>query len=74
MVAKRLDARGLPATWVHGDKVLHGPGGFCRHADLGVLGGGHTQCPTTDLDLWHEFVGAVKFEYNRGAFKKVWGR
>jgi hypothetical protein len=74
MVAKRLQERNLPAVYVHGDTLLHGPGGFCRHADLGELGGGHTQCPTTDLDLWHRFVGAVKFEFKRGAFDRTWGR
>jgi hypothetical protein len=74
MVAKRLKVRGLPPVWVQGGAIANGPGGFCRHADLGALGGGHTQCPTTDLALWHSFVAAVQHEFSRGGFRPVWGR
>ena len=73
MVAKRLKDRGLPCVWVHGAALTHGQGGFCRHYDLGEMGGGHSD-PTTDDKLWHRFVGAVHFEYHRGAFKPEWGR
>src|SRR5581483_3115732 len=55
IVAFRLHARGLPATW-------SAERGFCRHADLGSAGGGHTQCPTTDLALWRAFCGLVERE------------
>lgn len=48
--------------------------GFCRHADLGLLGGGHTSCPTTDLHLWHSFAAKVLAEYERGGFRESWGR
>ena len=48
--------------------------GFCRHADLGQAGGGHTSCPTTDLVLWEGFVDQVQAEYARGGFRPVWGR
>jgi hypothetical protein len=67
IVAMRLHVRGLPAIWST-EK------GFCRHADLGKAGGGHTECPTTDLTLWHQFAAAVQHETIRGGFRPVWGR
>lgn len=48
--------------------------GFCRHADLGVAGGGHTQCPTTNLAVWKTFTRMVQFEAKRGGFLKNWGK
>ncbi len=48
--------------------------GFCRHADLGLLGGGHTSCPATDLSLWHSFAHLVVSEYQRGGFRHMWGK
>lgn len=62
-----LHKYGLPARWSK-EK------GFCRHADLGSLGGGHTQCPTTDLAVWKTFTRMVQFETNRGDFLSHWGR
>lgn len=67
IVAFRLHARGLPAVW-------SARRGFCRHADLGAAGGGHTACPTTDLGYWRRFVGMVQHEARRGGFRPVWGR
>lgn len=67
MVADRLMARHIPPVWSH----VHG---FCRHADLGAAGGGHTQCPTTNLALWRHFVSLVQSEYRRGGFRAHWGR
>lgn len=67
IVAFRLHARGLPPVWSHRR-------GFCRHADLGAAGGGHTECPTTDLHLWRRFVGMVQHEHERGGFRDSWGR
>jgi hypothetical protein len=67
IVAFRLHARGLPAVW----STRHG---VCRHADLGAAGGGHTECPTTDLALWRRFVAAVQHETARGGFRESWGR
>jgi hypothetical protein len=67
IVAFRLHARGLPAVWSTRR-------GFCRHADLGAAGGGHTQCPTTDLALWRRFVAMVQHEIARGGFRATWGR
>jgi hypothetical protein len=67
IVAFRLHVRGLPA--VHSAEQ-----GFCRHADLGGAGGGHTQCPTTDPQLWGAFVGMVQHEAARGGFRPSWGR
>lgn len=58
---------GLPARWSKEQ-------GFCRHADLGSLGGGHTACPTTDLSVWRTFVRMVQFEANRGDFLAQWGK
>ena len=67
IVAFRLHVRGLPA-------VYSAERGFCRHADLGEAGGGHLECPTTDMTLWHAFVGLVQAEARRGGFRKTWGR
>ena len=69
IVAFRLHKRGLPARWAR-----KGYGrGFCRHADLGLAGGGHTECPTTNLILWLKFVYMVKRELRRGNFRHEWG-
>lgn len=67
IVADRLLRRKLPPVWSH----VHG---FCRHCDLGQPGGGHYECPTTDLTVWRAFVASVQREYHRGGFRKVWGR
>lgn len=67
IVADRLHARRLPPVWSN----RHG---FCRHADLGAAGGGHTACPTTDLKLWRHFCSLVEAEAARGHFRPVWGR
>lgn len=67
IVAYRLHKRGLPAVWSHRR-------GFCRHADLGAAGGGHTACPCTDMALWRRFVGMVQHEHERGGFRASWGR
>ena len=73
MIAFELHNDGLPPTWVH-IQPFDPRKGFCRHADGGVPAGGHTQCPTTDLALWHQFVLRVQAEYRRGKFREVWGR
>jgi hypothetical protein len=62
----------LPAVWAKGPFGIRK--GFLRHADGGALAGGHTQCPTTDMALWGQFVGRVKGEYARGGFRPIWGR
>lgn len=66
IVAAMLHYHGLPPVWSHRR-------GFCRHADLGAAGGGHTSCPTTDLALWRKFVHSVQFEHERGGFRERWG-
>lgn len=71
MTAFLLHQNGLPPTWVHGQTFARR--GFLRHADGGRLAGGHTQCPTTDLELWRQFVGRVKEEHRHGHFRKNWG-
>lgn len=67
IVAYRLHKRDLPPVWSH----RHG---FCRHADLGYAGGGHLECPTTNLRLWRRFVRMVQAEHQRGGFRHSWGR
>lgn len=67
IVAAMLHYHGLPAVWSHRR-------GFCRHADLGYAGGGHLECPTTDLVLWRRFVRTVQAEHERGGFRATWGR
>ena len=58
-------------NWVRG--VRFGRKGFLRHADGGRPAGNHTSCPTTDLELWWQFVYRVKAEHEYGRFRKVWG-
>jgi hypothetical protein len=67
IVAFLLHKYGLPALWSK-------ERGFCRHADLGAAGGGHTSCPTTNLTLWHAFAALVVHEHQRGGFRTTWGR
>jgi hypothetical protein len=72
IVAFLLHDNGLPAHWVHGRRLpLRG---FLRHADGLARAGGHTSCPTTDMELWWQFVGRVKREYATGHFRRIWGR
>lgn len=73
VTAHELWHAGLKPVWVRGSR-FDSRRGFCRHADGGFLAGGHTLCPTTDLDLWRQFVDRVRAEYVRGGFKKGWGR
>lgn len=72
IVAFLLHDNGLPPNWVHG--ATFGRRGFLRHADGGIRAGGHPLCPTTDLELWRQFVGRVKEEHVRGNFRKSWGK
>lgn len=67
IVAFRLHERKLPPVW-------SSHRGFCRHADLGMAGGGHTECPTTNLILWKMFCEVVQRQYFLGGFRAVWGR
>ena len=62
-----LTMYGLPPVWSHRR-------GFCRHADLGAAGGGHTECPTTDVSIWRHFVRLVQHEHARGGYRHSWGR
>ena len=66
IVGFMLTAAKLPPVWSH-------VRGFCRHADLGAAGGGHTACPTTDLALWRHFVKLVQAEHARGGYRHSWG-
>lgn len=67
IVAYLLHAYSLPPVWSHDH-------GFCRHADLGAAGGGHTACPTTSIVQWRQFVSMVQREHARGGFRAKWGR
>lgn len=69
IVAFLLHKYGLPAVWSD-------TRGFCRHADLGAAGGGHTECPCGpgQLALWRRFVHAVQREHELGGFRPHWGR
>ena len=45
------------------------------HLDLGALGNpNHHACPTADVIVWRDFVQLVRHEYNRGGFRRTWGR
>ncbi len=76
MVAFLLKKYDLPPNALSPEGIVHGKGGFCRHGDLGQLGGGHTACPTTDPSLWRLFETATQHEYHRGGFRPFnrWGR
>jgi hypothetical protein len=56
----------LPPVWSH-DR------GFCRHGDLGVAGGDHPACPTTNTAFWKAFVRKTQAHYHAGGYRKVWG-
>jgi hypothetical protein len=73
LVAYLLHHYHLPAHALTSSGIVHG-NGFCRHGDLGSLGGGHTSCPTTDLHLWAAFGQLVKSEFHRGGFRHMWGK
>jgi N-acetylmuramoyl-L-alanine amidase len=72
IVAWMLHHWNLPPTALDSHGVVHGAG-FCRHYDLGALGGGHS-CPTTDDHLWASFSHLVISEYHRGHGRDHWGR
>ena len=70
MIAYLLHRYQIPVRWAKDGKG----GGFCRHLDLGRLGGGHTD-PTQDLAVWMNFVQRVEAAYNAGGFPaEPWGR
>ncbi len=58
---------GVAPRWARGGA---GPG-VCRHLDLGVLGGGHTQCGP-DLSGWLRFLDLLHAEIKRGGYKPKW--
>lgn len=74
MVALVLHVNRLPVRWVHGAMFVNGGDGFLRHGDAGRLGCGHLFCPTSDLQLWRQFVNRVVAESRHGGFRKTWGR
>ena len=70
IVAYRCHKRGIPPVWTR--DPMNKPG-VARHVDLGSVGGGHSD-PTTDLKVWENFMGLVKGEFDRGGFRRKWGR
>lgn len=68
-LVKHLD---LSDSWVR-DPHTHARG-IARHADGGADGGGHTSCPTTDLELWQQFLARVRAELKHGGYRTVWAR
>jgi hypothetical protein len=73
LVAYLLHHYHLPPRALDAAGVVHGKG-FCRHADLGQLGGGHTSCPTTDIHLMRAFDHLVVSEFHRDGFRHMWGK
>lgn len=71
IVAFLCKESGLPPNWRRG--LTLPLRGFTRHADGLAAAGGHTQCPTTDLELWWQFVSRVKQEHKYGHFRADWG-
>lgn len=70
LVAFLCHTTGIPARWSH--QPTH-DAGICRHYDLGLAGGGHTD-PTTDDHLFRAFVGTVHDELAAGGFRDHYGR
>jgi len=62
----------LPVHWQR-DPNTHGNCGIARHADGGAFAGGHTDCPTTDIELWQQFIARVQQEAAHGKFRPSWG-
>jgi len=60
----------IPCRWTH---MPHDVPGVCRHFDLGMAGGGHTD-PTTELTLWRRFIRECQREKERGHFRETWGK
>jgi hypothetical protein len=61
----------LPAAWVRHPHETHFKG-ITRHADGGAADGGHTVCPTADLELFGQFVACVKAEMMHGGYRAIW--
>lgn len=63
----------LPAAWVRDPHGTHYKG-ITRHADGGQADGGHTVCPTADLELFGQFVNRTKLEIAYGGYRTDWAR
>lgn len=68
-----LNHEHLPAAWVRNPHGTH-VHGISRHADGGAADGGHTLCPTDDLELWQQFVARVKAEIAHGGYRTLYAR
>lgn len=58
---------GIPPRW---SRTGQAPG-VCRHSDLGLAGGGHTQCGPSDT-TWLRFLDMLHAELERGGYRKTW--
>ena len=67
IVAFRCYKRSIRPVWTR-DPL--NKAGVCRHFDLGIAGGGHTD-PTLNIRLWEEFMARVKHEWQRGGSRGV---
>lgn len=73
IVAFLCKRTGIPCEWPASGKYPHDRPGIYRHYDLGAAGGGHTD-PTTDPAYWRWFIRQCAREFDRGRFRKTWGR
>ena len=60
----------IPPAW---SKHPTSTPGIVRHYDLGRAGGGHTD-PTTDDALFRKFIAGVRYQVERGGYRKTWGK
>lgn len=72
VVAFLLQEYKLPVHWVQNHE-RHSAKGFTRHGDLAPEGG-HPLCLLYTGWRWRRFRRFVKREYDRGHFRKEWGR
>jgi N-acetylmuramoyl-L-alanine amidase len=59
----------IPPRWSRDGNVP----GVCRHSDLGLAGGGHTQCGP-GLKDWQRFLDLLAHELDRGGYRKSWAK
>jgi N-acetyl-anhydromuramyl-L-alanine amidase AmpD len=70
VVAYICTRSGIPPVWSQHPTNLPG---VCRHYDLGLAGGGHTD-PTTSTPVWQHFMAMVEAEHALGGFRAVYGQ
>lgn len=75
IIAGLCHYEGIRPRWISGAELIVNPNGFTRHHDLGVLGGNHPQCPTTDIRKWLTLTTLTHNEFLKGGFRDrhEWG-